>query len=182
VLVNTHATFRWRHGLFAAFDYDQLKSFNADVYITLMDNAESVHQRADSLQPVALLEAQLLGPAHHGLTVGEVVFNMDVWKGLSVQHQEMIKSAANEAFLIWWAKWQKQNAEALARLLKNTRRRNLIVVSFQQAAVDRFHELVVKPRGHQREPVVEAVASTGVGVFDTLKAVAKQVLTELRKS
>ena len=31
------------------------------------------------------------------------------------------------------------------------------------------------------EPVVEAVASTGVGVFDTLKAVAKQVLTELRK-
>jgi signal recognition particle receptor subunit beta len=32
------------------------------------------------------------------------------------------------------------------------------------------------------EPVLEAVASTGTGVFDTLKAVAKQVLTELRKS
>jgi len=32
------------------------------------------------------------------------------------------------------------------------------------------------------EPVVEAVAATGVGVFDTLKAIAKQVLTELRKS
>ncbi len=32
------------------------------------------------------------------------------------------------------------------------------------------------------EPVLEAVASTGVGVFDTLKSVAKQVLTELRKS
>ena len=32
------------------------------------------------------------------------------------------------------------------------------------------------------EPVIEAVAATGVGVFDTLKAVAKQVLTELRKS
>jgi signal recognition particle receptor subunit beta len=31
------------------------------------------------------------------------------------------------------------------------------------------------------EPVIEAVASTGSGVFDTLKAVAKQVLTELRK-
>jgi signal recognition particle receptor subunit beta len=31
------------------------------------------------------------------------------------------------------------------------------------------------------EPVVEAVASTGAGVFDTLKGVAKQVLTELRK-
>ena len=32
------------------------------------------------------------------------------------------------------------------------------------------------------EPVVEAVAASGTGVFDTLKAVAKQVLTELRKS
>jgi adenylate kinase len=45
VIVNTHATFRWRHGLFSAFDFDQIKLFNADVYITLLDNAESVHQR-----------------------------------------------------------------------------------------------------------------------------------------
>ncbi len=45
MIVNTHATFRWRHGLFAAFDIDQLKTFNADIYMTLLDNAESVHQR-----------------------------------------------------------------------------------------------------------------------------------------
>src|SRR5580704_9515544 len=45
VLVNTHATFRWRHGLFAAFDFDQIKAFNADHYFCLLDNAESVHQR-----------------------------------------------------------------------------------------------------------------------------------------
>jgi hypothetical protein len=32
------------------------------------------------------------------------------------------------------------------------------------------------------EPVYEAVASKGLGVFDTLKAVAKQVLLELRKN
>ncbi|HYH84834.1 MAG TPA: GTPase domain-containing protein [Pyrinomonadaceae bacterium] len=32
------------------------------------------------------------------------------------------------------------------------------------------------------EPTHEAVASNGAGVFDTLKSVAKQVLTELRKS
>jgi mutual gliding-motility protein MglA len=31
------------------------------------------------------------------------------------------------------------------------------------------------------EPTFEAVATNGTGVFDTLKAVAKQVLTELRK-
>src|SRR5688500_2219354 len=45
IIVNTHATFRWRHGLFSAFDYDQVKAFNADLYLTLLDNAESVHQR-----------------------------------------------------------------------------------------------------------------------------------------
>jgi len=33
-------------------------------------------------------------------------------------------------------------ADVLARLLASTRRRNLIVVSFRQAAVDRFHKLV----------------------------------------
>jgi len=38
------------------------------------------------------------------------------------------------------------------------------------------HELLRKG-----EPVFEAVATNGTGVFDTLKAVAKQVLTELRK-
>ncbi len=32
------------------------------------------------------------------------------------------------------------------------------------------------------EPIIEAVAPKGVGVFETLKAVAKQVLTDLRKS
>jgi len=32
-----------------------------------------------------------------------------------------------------------------------------------------------------RVPEYEAVAPTGVGVFDTLKAVAKLVLTELKK-
>lgn len=35
-----------------------------------------------------------------------------------------------------------RNAELLAALLDGTRRRDLIVVSFNQAAVDRFHELV----------------------------------------
>jgi adenylate kinase len=45
VVVNTHATFRWRHGLFAAFDFDQIKAFDADLYITLLDNVESVHER-----------------------------------------------------------------------------------------------------------------------------------------
>jgi TRAP-type mannitol/chloroaromatic compound transport system substrate-binding protein len=39
-----------------------------------------------------------------------------VWKSLSQTHREIIQSASNEAFLIWWAKWQKQNAEAMREM------------------------------------------------------------------
>ena len=53
---------------------------------------------------------------HENTTVGELLFNGDVWKALSPQHQEIIKSAANETYLIWWAKWQRQNADALKEL------------------------------------------------------------------
>ncbi len=45
VLVNTHVTFRWRHGLFPAFDHDQMIDFDADLYFTLVDNVDSVHER-----------------------------------------------------------------------------------------------------------------------------------------
>jgi len=45
VIVNTHATFRWKHGLFEAFDFDHMKAFDADLYITLVDNVDSIHQR-----------------------------------------------------------------------------------------------------------------------------------------
>jgi TRAP-type mannitol/chloroaromatic compound transport system substrate-binding protein len=53
---------------------------------------------------------------HEAVTIGEVVFNKDVWDSLKPQEQEWIKSAAAETFLIWWTKWQKQNAEALKEL------------------------------------------------------------------
>jgi adenylate kinase len=45
ILVNTHATFRWRHGLFSAFDYDQIAKLSPDLFICLVDNIEVVHHR-----------------------------------------------------------------------------------------------------------------------------------------
>ena len=45
VIMNTHATFRWRHGLFPAFDFDQLKEFEPNLFICLVDNIEVVHDR-----------------------------------------------------------------------------------------------------------------------------------------
>ncbi len=45
LLVNTHATFRWRHGLFPAFDFDQIQLLKPDLLICLVDNIEVVHHR-----------------------------------------------------------------------------------------------------------------------------------------
>ncbi|MEY3231275.1 MAG: hypothetical protein RL689_1364 [Planctomycetota bacterium] len=45
MVVNTHATFRWRHGLFSAFDYDQIEQLKPDLFICLVDNIEVVNHR-----------------------------------------------------------------------------------------------------------------------------------------
>ena len=45
VIINTHATFRWRHGLFSAFDFDQIQLFEPDMFLCLVDNVETVHHR-----------------------------------------------------------------------------------------------------------------------------------------
>jgi hypothetical protein len=45
IIVNTHATFRWRHGLFSAFDFDQVEKLELDMFICLVDNVETVHHR-----------------------------------------------------------------------------------------------------------------------------------------
>ncbi len=47
VLVNTHATFRWNHGLFFAFDHDQMTEFDADLYVVLVDSIEQVYRRLE---------------------------------------------------------------------------------------------------------------------------------------
>ncbi len=44
-IVNTHAAFRWKHGLFPAFDHDQMTALDADLYITLVDNVDAIHER-----------------------------------------------------------------------------------------------------------------------------------------
>jgi adenylate kinase len=45
LILNTHATFRWRHGVFAAFDFDQFAPLAADMYVCLMDTADALHAR-----------------------------------------------------------------------------------------------------------------------------------------
>jgi TRAP-type mannitol/chloroaromatic compound transport system substrate-binding protein len=50
---------------------------------------------------------------HENVTIGEILINGDVWKSLSPTHQAIVKNAADATFVIWWAKWQRQNADAI---------------------------------------------------------------------
>ncbi len=45
MIVNTHATFRWKHGLFHAYDHGQMAALDADLYVTMVDNVDAVHER-----------------------------------------------------------------------------------------------------------------------------------------
>ena len=45
LIVNTHATFRWKHGLFPAVDFDQMRRLNADMYVCLIDGVVAMHLR-----------------------------------------------------------------------------------------------------------------------------------------
>ncbi|MHC4556215.1 MAG: AAA family ATPase [Planctomycetota bacterium] len=45
LIVNTHATFRWRHGLFPAVDFDQMRQLNVDMYVCLIDGVIALHTR-----------------------------------------------------------------------------------------------------------------------------------------
>lgn len=45
IIVNTHATFRWRHGLFSAFDHDLIERLRPNIFLTVVDNVDAVHLR-----------------------------------------------------------------------------------------------------------------------------------------
>ncbi|HVL35592.1 MAG TPA: TRAP transporter substrate-binding protein [Burkholderiales bacterium] len=53
---------------------------------------------------------------HEPSVIGELMINTEVWKGLSAQQQEVVRSATVETFLRWWARWQKQNADAIEEM------------------------------------------------------------------
>ena len=79
LIVNTHATFRWRHGLFPAVDFDQMRQLNADMYICLIDGVIALHTR---------LEAE--HSAEHTLK------DLIVWREEEIIGTEMLCKGINE--------------------------------------------------------------------------------------
>ena len=55
---------------------------------------------------------------HENNSIGEVAFNLEVWKSLTPLQQEIIRSAVKDTFLSWSIRWQKQNADAIKEMLE----------------------------------------------------------------
>src|SRR5271170_887588 len=111
VIVNSHATFRWKHGLFAAFDFDQLALFKADLYVTLLDNVETVHQR--------------LG-LNHG--VEHSLKDLMVWREEEILATDLLSRANSDypgKFFILSRGRNSSTAEMLFRLLLRPRMRKV---------------------------------------------------------
>ena len=115
---------------------------------------------------------------HENITIGELLINGDVWKSLTPQQQEIIKSAANETFLIWWAKWQKQNADAAQGDAGEARRASPAHAARYPA---RFPEEVGRDRGRgiREEPVLQEGARLAEGLCRAGRALQAVLLPAL---
>jgi adenylate kinase len=79
LIVNTHATFRWRHGLFPAVDFDQMRQLNTDMYVCLIDGVTALHKR--------LIDEHAV---EHSLK------DLIVWREEEIIGTEMLRKGINE--------------------------------------------------------------------------------------
>jgi hypothetical protein len=100
LVVNTHATFRWRHGLFAAFDFDQIEALEADVFICLVDNVEVVHDRL-----------------HAEHVVDATLKDCMVWREEEILATEMLAQALHKPFYILSRGRHEATSRTMFRLL-----------------------------------------------------------------
>jgi len=80
LIVNTHATFRWRHGLFPAVDFDQMRQLGADMYVCLIDGVIALHSR--------LIDEHSI---EHSLK------DLIVWREEEIIGTEMLRKGVNES-------------------------------------------------------------------------------------
>lgn len=101
-IINTHASFRWKHGLFPAFDHDQMQALDADLYITLVDNLDAVHERLSREHDV-----------HHSLK------DIMVWREEEILATEILASAirGHGSFYIFARGIEDATLESLYRLV-----------------------------------------------------------------
>ncbi|MHC4187692.1 MAG: AAA family ATPase [Planctomycetota bacterium] len=102
LIVNTHATFRWRHGLFPAVDFDQMRQIDADMYICIIDGVAALHRR--------------LGAEH---TTEHTLKDLIVWREEELIGTEMLRNGINEKVPLYCLARgaEKDTIETLYKLL-----------------------------------------------------------------
>lgn len=100
VVVNTHATFRWRHGLFSAFDFDQVRALEPDLFVCIVDNIEVVHNRL-----------------HSEHEIDATLKDCMVWREEEILATELMARATGKKFFIVSRGRQADNVRSLFRLL-----------------------------------------------------------------
>jgi glycerophosphoryl diester phosphodiesterase len=127
------------HGTVASFTLKQLRKLDAACWFSGGDNAYR-HDRARSAYRLRGVATGKRRPPK-GFTAADFrvptlkeVMSAFPHTPINVEIKGRTKAEAPAEYLT--------NADALARTLKSTKRRDLIVVSFKQEAVDRFHQLV----------------------------------------
>ena len=79
VIINTHATFRWRHGLFPAFDFYQMRQLNPDLFVCMIDGVEPLHLRLK-----------------RGHRIQHTLKDLIVWREEEVLATQMMQQGTNE--------------------------------------------------------------------------------------
>ncbi|RMH30518.1 MAG: AAA family ATPase [Planctomycetota bacterium] len=103
-VINTHATFRWRHGLFSAFDFDQINRLGVDLFVCLVDNIEVVHRRL-----------------HDEHEIDATLKDCMVWREEEILATELMAQAAGGDFCIVSRGRERDNISTLARLILDPR-------------------------------------------------------------
>ena len=124
LIVNTHATFRWRHGLFPAVDFDQMRQLNADMYICLIDGVAAMHLRLEE----------------H--TVEHSLKDLIVWREEEIISTEMLCKGINDKvpFYCLARGSEQETTETFYRLLFQRQLRK-VYLSFPMTAVARIEEV-----------------------------------------
>jgi len=126
LIVNTHATFRWRHGLFGAFDFDQIRRLNFDLFICLVDNIEVVHHRL-----------------HAEHEVDATLKDCMVWREEELLATELMAQAVGGRFFSVSRGRRRDNIDTLVRLLLNPEMTK-VYPSFPMSHVAEMPEVVAE--------------------------------------
>ena len=78
-ILDTHAVFRWKWGLFPAFDVDQIEEFEPDFFVTLIDDVDEIHER-------------LQGKRWSGFSLKDIM----VWREEEILATDMIAKVVSE--------------------------------------------------------------------------------------